>query len=466
MERGHARARSGTHQPLGHRRIDRRDRPGRRPSCPRVPRVPGRRPGGRVVERQGDRRSDARRVEPGPLEPRVAQVGDDPRARRCSTGIAESDTGPIGGARVSARGRAADGPPKEDRVSADSPCGTRDRGPRTRALAARPVRDRLGVPSSGSGGPVAGVDPGSAIGWTRAGIPWPVTAEIASTSRPSSRGDPVAGLVGAGEVDLGDDQQLGPLGQRGAVLLQLVADRAVVGDRVGAVDRHGLDQVDQQAGPLDVAEELVPQAVPRRAPLRSGRGCRPRRSDRSRPTCDGAEVGVLGRERIVGDLGMGPRDPREQRRLAGVRQADQADVGDDLQFQGDPALLARLARLGLPRGAVGARLEVGVAVPAAAAPGDDDPVADGFFRSRRTWPRSRSRTIVPGGTSMTRSRRRPAVAVRALAVLAAVGLPVPLAGEVGEVREPVDGAEDDARRRRRRRRRWARRGGRTSPGGS
>ena len=68
-------------------------------------------------------------------------------------------------------------------------------------------------------------------------------------------------LGGAGQVHLGHDQQLGPLGQGGAVLLELAADRPVVRDRVGAVGGDGLDQVDEQAGPLDVAEELVAQAV-------------------------------------------------------------------------------------------------------------------------------------------------------------------------------------------------------------
>ena len=98
-------------------------------------------------------------------------------------------------------------------------------------------------------------------------MPLPVTAEIARTSRQSSSRDPLARLGRAGQVQLGHDQDLGPLGQRGAVVLELVADRPVVGDRVGAVAGDGLDQVDQQPGPLDVAEELVPQPVPLVRPL-------------------------------------------------------------------------------------------------------------------------------------------------------------------------------------------------------
>ena len=187
----------------------------------------------------------------------------------------------------------------------------------------------------------------------------------------------------------------------GLYSLELVADRPVVLDRVGAVGRHRLDQVDEQAGPLDVAEELVAQAVALVGPLDQagdvGHDERVLGVDDDRP-----EVGVLGRERIVGDLGMGPGDPREQGRLARVGQADQADVGDDLQLQDDPPLLA-----GTPFSSCrGARLvdDLKWVLPCPPRPPWATTTASpGAFRSRRTWPRSRSRTMVPGGTSMTRS---------------------------------------------------------------
>ena len=89
-----------------------------------------------------------------------------------------------------------------------------------------------------------------------------MTAEIAGTSRFSSCPILQASLVGAGHVHLGDDEQLGAIGQRLAVLGQLVADRPVVLDGVAAVHRHGLDEVDQQRRPLDVTQELVAQPVP------------------------------------------------------------------------------------------------------------------------------------------------------------------------------------------------------------
>ena len=45
-------------------------------------------------------------------------------------------------------------------------------------------------------------------------------------------------------------------------------------------------------------------------------------------------------ERIGSDAGPGARDPRQQGRLAGVRQAHQADIGDQLQLQVQIAFFA------------------------------------------------------------------------------------------------------------------------------
>ena len=58
------------------------------------------------------------------------------------------------------------------------------------------------------------------------------------------------------------------------------------------------------------------------------------------PEVEHAEVGLDGGERVGGDLGMRPGQRREQRRLAGVGKTDQADVGEQLQRQREPELLA------------------------------------------------------------------------------------------------------------------------------
>jgi len=46
---------------------------------------------------------------------------------------------------------------------------------------------------------------------------------------------------------------------------------------------------------------------------------------------DDAEIGRQGRERIVGDLGPGRAGRRQEGRFAGVWQADEASVGDQLE---------------------------------------------------------------------------------------------------------------------------------------
>ena len=77
--------------------------------------------------------------------------------------------------------------------------------------------------------------------------------------------------------------------------------------------------------------------------------------------------GVIVVNGIGADLRARLGQRRQQRRLAGVRRAHQADVGDELQLELDPALLAGRALLGVRRGAMGGRREVDVAAAAAAA---------------------------------------------------------------------------------------------------
>ena len=112
-----------------------------------------------------------------------------------------------------------------------------------------------------------------------------------------------------------------------------------------------------------------------------------------------AEVGLERRERVVGDLRAGGGQRGQQRRLAGVRQPDEPDVGDEPQLQADPALLAGLALLGVARRLVGGGLEVDVAEAAAAAAGDHHrsdrgprgrPAARPSRRRRRPCPAARS----------------------------------------------------------------------------
>ena len=82
---------------------------------------------------------------------------------------------------------------------------------------------------------------------------------------------------------------------------------------------------------------------------------------------DYAQVGDQGGERVIGDLGLGRAQRRDQRRLARAGEADQRHVGDALELQHDVQLVTGLAEQrepgSLPLGA-GQR---GVAEPAVAA---------------------------------------------------------------------------------------------------
>jgi hypothetical protein len=81
------------------------------------------------------------------------------------------------------------------------------------------------------------------------------------------------------------------------------------------------------------------------------------------------------RKRILGHLRAGVRDPRQQRRLARVRQPDQPHVREQPQPQLDPALLPRQPALGETRSLAGGVREPAVAAPAGAAARDDGMLA-------------------------------------------------------------------------------------------
>ena len=140
-----------------------------------------------------------------------------------------------------------------------------------------------------------------------------------------------------------------------------------------AVERRQVQHVHEQPRALDVREEVVAEPG-------AGRGALDQPRDVGQH-----ELAVLGvdrpehrlqrRERIRGDLRLRPRHPGQQRRLAGVRQPDEPDVGQQLQLQLDLALLARQPLLGQPRRLPHRGGEVLVPAPARAAAGDRDLLA-------------------------------------------------------------------------------------------
>ena len=157
---------------------------------------------------------------------------------------------------------------------------------------------------------------------------------------------------------------------------QLLHDHVEVLDRFATARGRDVDQVDEHLGPFEVAEESMAEAMTRvRAFDQPGHV----RHD-ERPLAgqaDDAEVGAERGEGIVGDLRPRRRDAGDHRRLPGVGEADQPDVGEQLQMEPELLFLAGQARLGAARRAIGGRGELGVAAAADAALGDQEPLSRG-----------------------------------------------------------------------------------------
>jgi len=122
--------------------------------------------------------------------------------------------------------------------------------------------------------------------------------------------------------------------------------------------------VDEHARALDVAQELVAQAAARMRALDQ-----PGDVGQDKIVVvdhDHAQHRHQCRKRVVGDLGLGRANYREQGGLAGVGHADDAGIGDELELQAQPVFLARLAVLGDARGLVGGAFEDRVAAATAA----------------------------------------------------------------------------------------------------
>src|SRR2546428_9431282 len=85
-----------------------------------------------------------------------------------------------------------------------------------------------------------------------------------------------------------------------------------------------------------------------------------------------AKVWLSRCERVVSDLGPCGGYTAEQRRLPGVGESSQAGIGDQPQFELEPAFLPRHAGLCLPRSAVRGRRNPRVTPPSPAAPRHDD----------------------------------------------------------------------------------------------
>ena len=152
------------------------------------------------------------------------------------------------------------------------------------------------------------------------------------------------------------------------VNLEFVDDGACLLHGIGVVKRSQVDHVQQHAGALQVAQELVTQTRPLGGAFDQTRNVGNHKA-LFRPHAHHAQVGVEGREGVVGDLGTGIRDGRDQGRLAGIRHAQQAHIGQHAQFELELVCLARPARRLLAGRTVGGGLVVQVAEAAVTALG-------------------------------------------------------------------------------------------------
>ena len=281
-----------------------------------------------------------------------------------------------------------------------------------------------------------------------------MTAEIVGAASPTSA------LVGSADVGPRADDDPGPLEQLGPVARR--ARRAAPAPaRPGGrpAPPAEVDEHDQHPRPLDVAQELVPEAPALARPLDEPGDVGDHELVAVVEAHD-AEVGLERGERVVGDLGLGRRDrARSACDLPTLGKPDERDVGHQLQLEPQPALLARLALLGERRRPPAVGEEPGVA-PAAPAAGAPRASGRRRARGRRARSPSWSCTTVPSGTGTTRSSP-PAPCLRLALAVGAARRPAGGDGRGRRAATPRCGRRRARRRRpcRRRRRRgrpWAR----------
>ena len=188
-----------------------------------------------------------------------------------------------------------------------------------------------------------------------AGTPSLVTAEIAIAGRSWSDGLPldlrplIPGLL---QVYLGQDHKLRTLGQVGAVLGQLMINGIELFP--GILLGESIDQMQQQARSLDVAQELVPEShALRRALNQTGNIGNDKAAEviaASRISYHrDPQIGHQRGKRIVAYLGPCLRNHREQCGFTGIWVSDQPNVRDQLELQLQFKLFAGLSTLRFAR---------------------------------------------------------------------------------------------------------------------
>ena len=177
------------------------------------------------------------------------------------------------------------------------------------------------------------------------------------------------------QIDLVERHDLDALGQRRVVGGELLADGLVGRDRIALLEQRGarVDEVHDHARALDVPQEAVAEPGSFAGALDQAGDV----GDDEAALADlrHAEVREERGEGVFGDARARGRDAPQQRRLARVREADEADVGEQLQRQAQAPALARTPLAGELRRLARRCREAGVAPPAAAAARDHELLA-------------------------------------------------------------------------------------------
>ena len=130
------------------------------------------------------------------------------------------------------------------------------------------------------------------------------------------------------------------------------------------IGRDRLDEMHEHLRPFDMPQELVSQSDASVSTLDQAGNVRQHKLSVV-ADADDAEIRVLRRERVIGDLRRRASQPAEQRRFAGVRFADQTNISDEFQFEHHRARFAQVAAFELARCAVCGGREVLVAATSA-----------------------------------------------------------------------------------------------------
>src|SRR4029077_1996208 len=155
------------------------------------------------------------------------------------------------------------------------------------------------------------------------------------------------------------------------VSFQLGAYRLVGG---AGIFGGAIDEVQQHTTALDMSEEAVAEADAFVGAFDQTRNIGEHKF--ATVDVDHPELRMQRRKWIIGNLGLGRAHGGKEGRLAGVRQADDAGVGNELEPQPNRKFDAELTWIGATRRAIGRTLEVGIAEAAIAAVGKHGALPD------------------------------------------------------------------------------------------